>query len=128
MKFISINVKYCIVFLFLICIHNINSIKLKQNLIEKAPHVSIFDILEKPKSQIKKSVKTTSFFSKFDTHYEKNFEVKPSVIMNNCDTMTDVMLCSNNYYCAWDNMIKKCVERKENINNKDNELIEFSIN
>ena len=128
MKFLTINAKFCFVFLFLIIIHNINCIKVKQNLIEKAPIVSIFDVLERPKAKAHPITRTTSFFSKFDTHYEKNFNVKPSVIMNNCEVMSDVMLCSNNYFCVWDNKIKKCVEKIESTHNKDKETIEFSIN
>ena len=128
MKFLTISGKFCLVFLFLLFIHNIYCIKLKQNLIEKAPHVSIFDVLERPITKTNPITKTTSFFSNFDTHYEKNFNVKQSVLMNNCEMMTDVILCSNNYFCVWDNKIKKCVERIESTHYKDKEMIEFSIN
>ena len=91
----------------------------------KSPNIniSVFDILKTTPSS------SSSVFSHIDTHYEASFSIKPNLIITDCSLMTDAMLCVNNFYCAWDNIISKCVESAHiHIMHKENKKIYFAYN
>ena len=91
----------------------------------KSPNINInvFDIFNSTPSS------SSSVFSHIDTHYEANFLIKPNLIITDCSLLTDAMLCVNKFYCAWDNIISKCVDSAQNqISHKDNKKIYFTHN
>lgn len=113
------QIQYLVLLLiFIILTQKTNSLKFKSS----STNISVFDA-------IKTIPSSSSIFSHIDTHYEANFSIKPGLVITECTLMTDPLLCVNNYYCAWDNLISKCVDSTQNeISHKDNNKIYFKHN